>query len=145
MIETIEIDDLTRDFYRAVSFRNEHAPDLSQVHILFYGEGILINNSFQHPVGFTADSFVTALESEIAEGSMSQYIIHELHGRTEVYNKLARRISVYEYNLGDESSGRLPRGVNYMQFIQHDSNWRILSMAWCDENEENLIPPEYLR
>lgn len=145
MIDKIEIDDLTRDYYKAISFRNEHAPDPSAVHILFYNEGILINNSFRHPVGFSAASFVTALESEIAEGSMSQYIIHELHSRTEIYGKLAQRISVYEYNLGEETSGRLPRGVNYIQFIRHDSNWRILSMAWCDENENNLIPAEYLR
>src|SRR5580658_7176363 len=114
MMENIEIDDLARDFYRAVSFTNEHAPDQSAVQILFYGEGTLVNNSFQHPVGFTAGSFVTALESEIAEGSMSQYIIHELYARTEIYSKLAQRISVYEYNLGEETSGRLPKGVNYM-------------------------------
>ena len=144
MIETIEIDDLARDYYKAISFRNEHAPDLSAVQILFFGDGVLVNSTFQHPVGFTAGSFVTALESEIAEGSMSQYLIHELHGKTEIYGKLAQRISVYEYNLGEETSGRLPRGVNYMQFVQHDGNWRILSMAWCDEDEDHLIPQEYL-
>jgi hypothetical protein len=145
MMETIEIDDLTRDFYRAVSFRNEQAPDKSQVQILFYGDGIIINNSFKRPIGFSAESFVTSLESEIAEGTMSQYIIHELHSKTDVYGKLAHRISVYEYNLGEETSGRLPRGVNYIQFTQVEGNWRIVSMAWCDENEENIIPFEYLR
>ena len=145
MMGNIEIDDLTRDFYKAISFRHEQAPDLSQVQILFYGEGTLVNNSFQHPAGFTVESFVSALESDIAEGSMDQFIQHELHSRTEVYGKLAHRISVYEYNLGEETSGRLPRGVNYMQFVQVDGNWRILSVAWCDENEENLIPKEYLR
>lgn len=141
----IEINDLARDFYKAVSFRNEKAPDLSQLQILFYGDGILVNNSFQHPIGFTTESFVSALESDIAEGNMDQFIQHELHARTEVFGKLAQRISVYEYNLGEETSGRLPRGVNYMQFIQVDGNWRILSVAWCDENEDNLIPQEYLR
>jgi hypothetical protein len=145
MMDKIEIDDLTRDYYKAISFRNEHAPDLSAVQILFYSEGILVNNSFRHPVGFSAASFVTALESEIAAGSMTQYLIHELHGRTEIYGKLAQRISVYEYNLGGETSGRLPRGVNYIQFVKQDGNWRILSMAWCDEDENNLIPAAYLR
>ena len=88
MMDKIEIDDLTGDYYKAISFRNEHAPDLSAVQILFYNEGILVNNSFQHPVGFSAVSFVTALESEIAAGSMTQYLIHELHARTEIYGKL---------------------------------------------------------
>jgi hypothetical protein len=145
MIETIEIDDLTRDFYKAVSFRNEKAPDKDNVIILFYGDGIIINNSFKRPIGFTAESFVTSLESEIAEGTMTQFLIHELKGKTQVFGKLAHRISVYEYNLGEETSGRLPRGVNYIQFTQLEGNWRIVSMAWCDENEDNMIPLEYMR
>ncbi len=143
--DTIEIDDLVRDYYRAITIRNEHPPELSAVQILFYGEGVLINGSFKQPIGFSAASFVTALESEIAEGNLSQYIIHEIHGKTEVYGKLARRVSIYEYNLGEETSGRLPRGVNYIQFVEFKGNWRILSMAWYDENEDYLIPAEYLR
>ncbi|MFI5163064.1 MAG: hypothetical protein ACHQHN_17415 [Sphingobacteriales bacterium] len=145
MMETIEIDDLARDFYKAVSFRNENTPDADNVKILFYGEGIIVNNSFKHPVGFTAESFVDSLGSEIAEGTMSQYLIHELYGKTQVFGKLAQRISVYEYNLGEETSGRLPHGVNYIQFVLMDGNWRILSMAWCDEDEDHIIPPEYMR
>ncbi len=143
--DNIEIDDLVRDYYRAITIRNEHPPELSAVQILFYGDGVLINGSFKQPIGFTASSFVTALESEIAEGNLSQYIIHEIHGKTEVYGKLARRVSIYEYNLGEETSGRLPRGVNYIQFVEFKGNWRILSMAWYDENEDYLIPMEYLR
>ena len=143
--DNIEIDDLVRDYYRAITIRNEHPPELSAVQILFYGDGVLINGSFKQPIGFTASSFVTALESEIAEGNLSQYIIHEIHGNTEVYGKLARRVSIYEYNLGEETSGRLPRGVNYIQFVEFKGNWRILSMAWYDENEDYLIPMEYLR
>jgi len=143
--DNIEIDDLVRDYYRAITIRNEHPPELSAVQILFYGDGVLINGSFKQPIGFTAASFVTALESEIAEGNLSQYIIHEIHGKTEVYGKLARRVSIYEYNLGEETSGRLPRGVNYIQFVELKGNWRILSMAWYDENEDYLIPMEYLR
>jgi hypothetical protein len=145
MMETIEIDDLTRDFYRAISFKNEQVPDMDRVKILFFGEGVLVNSSFLHPLGFTAESFVNSLESDIAEGNMAQFHMHEVHGKTNVFGKVAHRISIYEYNLGEETSGRLPRGVNYMQFIQVDDVWRILSTAWCDESEEHLIPEEYLR
>jgi hypothetical protein len=145
VMDTIGIDDLARDFYRAISFTNQHAPDKDPLNILFFGEGVIVNNSFTPPLGFTAESFVTSLESDIAEGNMSQFIIHELHGKTEVYGKLAQRISVYEYNLGGETAGRLPRGVNFMQLIQVDGNWRMLSVAWCDEDEDHIIPAKYLR
>jgi hypothetical protein len=145
MMETIEIDDLTRDFYKAVSFSNDKAPEQDKVTILFHGDGIIINNSFRNPLGFSAASFVSSLESEIAAGTMSRYLVHELHAKTELFGKLAHRVSVYEYNLGEDTSGRLSRGVNYIQFIEADGNWRILSMAWCDEDEEHIIPNEYLR
>ncbi|MBS1532023.1 MAG: hypothetical protein JSU01_17110, partial [Bacteroidetes bacterium] len=110
MMDTIEIDDLARDFYKAISFRNEQAPEQDPVDILFYGNGVIVNNSFLHPLGFTVESFVASLGSEIAEGNMSQFIIHELKGKTTLWGKLAHRISVYEYNLGEETAGKLPRG-----------------------------------
>ncbi|MGN6637954.1 MAG: hypothetical protein ACTHJ8_03525 [Mucilaginibacter sp.] len=145
MIDIIEIDDLVRDFYRNISFRSATLPDLSSVKTLFFGDGILINNSFKTPISFSAESFVSALESQIAEGNLTQFFQHEIHSQTEVFSKLAHRISVYEYNFGGPTSGKLPRGVNYIQCIKAEGVWRILSMAWCDENEEHLIPQEYLR
>jgi hypothetical protein len=145
MMDTIEIDDLAKDFYKAISFRNEQAPEQDPLDILFYGDGVIVNNSFLHPLGFTAESFISSLGSEIAEGNMSQFVIHELTNKTTLLGKLAQRVSIYEYNLGEETAGRLPRGINFMQFIRVDGNWRITSVAWCDENEDNIIPPEYMR
>lgn len=141
----LEIDYLAKDFYKAISFHHSEPPDMDAVRILFYGDGILINNSFYSPEGFTAESFVNTLESEIAEDAMRQFNMHEIHAKTEVFGKIAQRISIYEYNMGEVTAGRLPRGVNYMQFAQVEGNWRIVSMAWCDENEEHVIPEEYLR
>lgn len=141
----IEIDDLARDFYKAISFNNGHAPEENSAKILFYGEGVIINNSFLRPLGFTSESFIGSLRSEIAEGNMTQFLIRELRNKTTILGKLAHRISIYEYDLGESTAGRLPRGINFMQFIRVDGNWRIISVAWCDENENNIIPAEYLR
>ncbi|MBS1524953.1 MAG: hypothetical protein JST19_04855 [Bacteroidetes bacterium] len=145
MMDTIEIGDLARDFYKAVSFRNSQPPQQDALTMLFYGDGILINNSFRTPIGFTAASFISALESEIAAETMSQFVMHEIHSKTDVFGKIAHRISIYEYNMGEVTAGRLPRGVNYMQFVRDEDNWRIVSVAWCDENEDHMIPAEYLR
>src|SRR5215469_333697 len=123
MMDTIEIDDLARDFYKAISFRNEQAPEQDPLDILFYGDGVIVNNSFLHPLGFTAESFISSLGSEIAEGNMSQFIIHELKSKTTILGKLAHRISIYEYNLGEETAGKLPKGISFMQFIRVEGNW----------------------
>ena len=139
-----EIDYLTRDFYRAISFGNSQAPDFGPVKMLFFGQGILVNNSFNKPVTFTAESFIGAMESQVAEGNIEQFMEREIHSKTAVFGKAAHRISVYEYNFADHKVQKLPRGVNFIQFLQIDGNWRILSMAWFDENENHLIPSEFL-
>ena len=143
-MSTIEIDHLTRDFYKAISFVSLEPPDFTPVKILFYGEGILINNSFNTPITFTAGSFIEAMESQVAEGAIDQFMERELYSKTEIFGKVAHRISVYEYNFADHEMHNLPRGINFIQFVQIEGNWRILSMAWSDENESHLIPEEYL-
>jgi hypothetical protein len=143
-MNTIEIDHLTKDFYRAISFARSEPPDFAPVKILFYGSGILINNSFNTPITFTAVSFIEAMESQVAEGAIEQFMERELYSKTEMFGKVAHRISVYEYNFADHEMQKLTRGINFIQFVQIEGNWRILSMAWFDENENHLIPEEYL-
>jgi hypothetical protein len=140
----LEIDYLTKDFYKAISFVRSEPPDFTPVKILFFGTGILINNSFNTPITFTAESFIEAMESQVAEGNIEQFMEREIYSKTEMFGKVAHRISVYEYNFADHEMQKLPRGINFIQFVQIEGNWRILSMAWFDENENHLIPEEYL-
>jgi hypothetical protein len=143
-MSTAEIDYLTNDFYKAISFERSEPPDFTPVKILFYGVGILINNSFNTPITFTAESFIEAMESQVADGNIEQFMEREIHSKTEMFGKVGHRISVYEYNFADHEMQKLPRGINFIQFVQIEGNWRILSMAWYDENENHLIPGEYL-
>ena len=143
-MSTTEIDYLTEDFYKAISFARSEPPDFTPVKILFYGSGMLINNSFNTPITFTAGSFIEAMESQVAEGAIEQFMERELYSKTETFGKVAHRVSVYEYNFADHEMQKLPRGINFIQFVQIEGNWRILSMAWFDENENHLIPEEYL-
>jgi len=138
------IDYITEDFYESLSFQDGELPDLETVQGLFYADGLLVNNSFGKPVTFTADTFVQALESQIAAGTLLQFMQRELYSKTEVFGKVAQRLSVYEYNFADHDIENLPRGISYIQFILVDDNWRITSMAWSDENENYQIPAEYL-
>ena len=138
------IDYVTEDFYESLCFQDGELPDLETVKELFYGDGLLINNSFGKPVKYTAETFTAALEAQIADGTMLQFMQRELFSKTEIFGKIAQRISVYEYTFADHEIEHLPRGINYIQYILVDDNWRITSMTWSDENENHLIPGEYL-
>lgn len=144
MSSIIEIDYLTKNFYQGVSFDRSTPPDFTALKILFYGTGMLINNTFSKPITFSAESFVKAMESQAADGAVEQFMQREIHSSTELFGKVAHRISVYEYNYSDHVMAKLPRGINFIQFVQIEGHWRILSMAWADENENHLIPEKYL-
>src|SRR5579863_10137011 len=108
-MSTAEIDFLVKDFYQAISFMRSQPPDFTPVKILFYGNGILVNNSFSKPITFTAATFVEAMESQVAEGAIEQFMQRELHSKTEIFGNVAHRSSVYEYNFADHEAQNLPR------------------------------------
>jgi len=136
------IDYVTEDFYESLSFMDGEMPDLDTVRDLFFEEGLLINMSFGKPVTYTVGSFTAALEQQIEEGQLTQFMQRELYSKTEIFGRIAQRTSVYEYSLAYFEIENLPKGVNYIQFIQVDDIWRISSMAWSDEGENYRVPAE---
>jgi len=143
-MNTRAIDYITEDFYESLSFQDGEMPDLEAARELFYEKGLIINNSFSKPITFTVDGYIQSFEAKIADGSMLQFMQRELYSKTEVFGKVAQRLSVYEYSFTYHETANAPRGVNYIQFILDNDNWRITSMAWCDENENYKIPADYL-
>jgi len=138
------IDYITEDFYESLSFQDGEMPDLETVRELFFGDGLLINNSFGKPLTYTADSYIQGFEAQMADGALTQFMQRELYSKTEVFGKIARRLSVYEYSFTYHETANAPRGINYIQFVLDNDNWRITSMAWADENENHQIPTEFL-
>ncbi|MBD1364296.1 hypothetical protein IDJ77_10795 [Mucilaginibacter sp. ZT4R22] len=139
-METNAIDLLTYELYHTLSFRNAKPPKLAELRKFFYGGGVLINNSFTTPIAFTAASYLKALESQIAIGDLKQFLQREISSKTEIFDKIAQRTSVYEYSFAEIPPRKMPRGVSYMQFVKEGEAWLISSIAWNDENENHRIP-----
>ena len=144
-MSTRQVDYITEDLYESLSFMDSELPDLETVRELFYPPGLLINMSFGKPITYTIDSFVESLQEQIEEEQLTQFMQRELFAKTEIFGRIARRTSVYEYSLRYHEINDLPRGVNYIQFIQVGDLWRISSMIWNDENVNYKVPKEMLR
>ncbi|MES2807650.1 MAG: hypothetical protein V4619_03450 [Bacteroidota bacterium] len=138
------IDILTRDFYTNVSFRNSVVPDVTTLQEVFQGDGLLINNSEETARLYTITSFVQDLESQVALGETRQFIKREIASKTELFGKVAQRASIYEYTFADYEPEVMPRGINFIQYVEIGDEWNITSMVWNDENENYQIPPEWL-
>ncbi len=145
MINTRAIDYVTEDFYESLCFMDGERPDTDTIRSLFFGDGLLVNNTFGKPITYTANQFADTIEDQVESGRLTQYMQRELFSKTEIFGRVAQRISVYEYSFSYYEDQNLPRGINYIQFIQDDDNWLITSMAWNDEKENNRIPEELLK
>ncbi|WP_374164236.1 hypothetical protein [Arcticibacter sp. MXS-1] len=144
MINIQEIDKLTEQFYAAISFNQEHYPQFDHLQELFYGAGKLINNNYDQPIDFTVQSYAQAVMKQIEDGSSSFYSQQEISDNTEVFGNTAQRVSVYEYSFSAETSQPWTRGVNFIQYIYTEGQWRIVSMVWTDEKDDLVIPETYL-
>jgi hypothetical protein len=141
-METNAINLLTYELYHILSFRNGKPPKVNELRKFFYGGGMLINNSYTEPIAFTTASYLKALELQSAIGDLKQYLMREVSARTEIFGKIAQRTSVYEYSFAEIPPRKMPRGINYIQFVKEGECWRISSMIWNDENEDHRIPEE---
>jgi hypothetical protein len=144
-MDTLSIDKLTTGFYYTISFDHPSEFNLASLKAFFFGDGILINNSFKKPVALTVDAYVNALTAQVADNALKHYIQREIFSKTEVFGKIAQRVSGYEYTFADRGASNMPRGVSYFQYIKVDGKWKITSMVWCDENEDHQITEELLR
>lgn len=144
MINIQHIDHLTENFYECICFNPEHYPKFDQLQELFYGAGKLINTNFDTPLDFTVQSYAQAMMHQIDEGNAEFYVQQEISDTTEVFGKIAQRISVYEYAFAVDTPQPWKRGVNYIQYIFTGGKWLITSMIWGDEKEGAEIPKTYL-
>ena|ERR1700722_1747983 len=141
-MNTRQIDYITEDFYESLSFMDSELPDLDAVRELFYEDGLLINMSFGKPITYSTESFIRTLENQISGGELNQFMQRELYSKTDIFGRVAQRTSVYEYSFNYHETEGIPKGVNYIQFIQVDDLWRITSMVWSDEGANFRVQAE---
>jgi hypothetical protein len=138
-----ELAALTADFFRAVSFRQGEWPNYSRLHALFFAYGTLIRTSSEVPEVSTVDEFVTPRQRMVESGELSSFEEVESAAITEVFGKVAHRLSTYEKRGTINGQAFEGRGVISTQFIRTPQGWKMTSMAWDDERPGLTIPDRY--
>lgn len=137
------IDHLTEKFYNAVSFNQEHFPQVDVLQQLFYGSGKLIDNNVEQPIDFTVQTFIQALMRQIEEGKAEYFVQQEIADKTDIFGNMAQRISTFEYSFIKDTPN-WKRGLNYIQYIKIADIWLITSMIWTYEKDRLQLSPGYL-
>ncbi len=129
-----------RQFFAAVSFRAGGTPEYERLYDLFTAEGRLIRSTTDVPQDLSINQFVLDRRRLYTNGELTAFKEAELTSHTDIFGRVAHRLSAYEKQgvlNGVEFTGR---GVISTQFIHHPTGWKISSMAWDDERPGLIIP-----
>ena len=135
-----ELDRLTANFFRAVTFDAGEAPAYDDIYGLFIASGLLIKNTGVTPEISTVRAFIEPR----ATGELTQFREVELSETTVVFGNVAHRFSAYAKSGTMKSVPFEGRGMISSQFVLTPDGWKMSAMAWDDERPGLAIPASAL-
>ncbi|MEH0153855.1 hypothetical protein V6R21_06885 [Limibacter armeniacum] len=132
-----EIDVVVEKLYGAITFQEGGEPHLEWLKEIFIEDAKMINNAGPEPITFSVDEFIAYAQALQNDYGITQFDEKEVKSRTRGYGSIAHRFSEYETRMIDLDS-RIPeaQGVNSIQFINVNGEWKISCMVWDEEIPE---------
>ena len=135
-----QLDHLTSEFFRAVSFEPGELPPYENICGLFIDAGLLIKNTGAQPEISSIAQFIEPRLAMVRAGDLTRFREAELSESTQIFGNVAQRFSAYEKSGTMKGVPFEARGMISTQFIATPSGWRMTSMAWDDERAGLSIP-----
>ena len=139
----VELDRLTSEFFRAVSFEAGGTPRYASIHALFIESGLLIKNTASTPEVSTVRQFIEPRQAMVQSGELTRFRELELSERTEIFGNVGHRFSAYAKNGTMKGVPFEARGMISTQFILTPGGWRMSAMAWDDERPGLSLPEHH--
>jgi hypothetical protein len=140
-----ELDRLTTEFFRAVSFEEGSTPRYADIHGLFIEPGLLIKNTESTPEICTVAQFIEPRLAAVRAGQLTRFSESELCETTQIFGNVAHRFNSYAKSGTLDGKEFTGRGMISTQFVKTADGWKMTAMAWDDERPELSIPAEYER
>ena len=127
--DEVAVKTVLQRFFAAVSFPAGGTPEYERLYDLFTAEARLIRSTTDIPQDLSINQFVLDRRRLYDHGELTAFKEAELTAHTDIFGRVAHRLSAYEKHgvlNGIEFTGR---GVISTQFIHHPTGWKISSMA----------------
>ena len=136
-----ELDRLTAEFFRAVSFEEGETPPYELLHTLFIEAGLLVKNSGATPEISTVSQFIAPRLASVRSGELTRFNEAELSEATRIFGNVAHRFNAYAKSGTLNGTPFSAQGMISTQFVRTPSGWKISAMAWDDERPGLSIAP----
>lgn len=137
-----QLDHLTSEFFRAVSFELGEVPPYEIIRGLFIDAGLLVKNTGTEPEISGIAQFIEPRLALVRAGELTRFREAELFESTQIFGNVAQRFSAYEKSGTMKGVPFEARGMICTQFIATPSGWRMTAMAWDDERAGLSIPEQ---
>ena len=135
-----ELDRLSSEFFRAVSFEHGEAPPYGLIRELFIERGLLIKNAGATPEISTIEQFIEPRQAMVDAGELTRFNEGEMYQTTELFGNVAHRFSAYTKSGTMKGVPFEARGMISTQFVLTPQGWKMSSMAWDDERPGLSVP-----
>ncbi len=135
---------LVKALYQSISFEKGKSPNLHRLRNLFIDEGMLLHCEPHKYTAMTPDQFINSYQKKIDDKLFHKFIEFEIKKQTEAFGGILHVLSTYESEYETENGLHGRRGINSIQIININKEWKVVSIIWFDESNEYPIPHKYL-
>ncbi len=134
------IDELTAEFFRLFSPTPGETVSLQRMHDLFIPQGIIVRTCGPNAEVFSISEFIAPREVLLNDGSLVDFCEREEWETTEIFGNVAHRFLAYRKTGALHGQRFNTRGMNTIQFVRKDGDWKMSALAWDDERDGVEIP-----
>jgi len=128
-----ELDRLTLEFFRAVTFEPGGKPSYGGIAALFIERGLLIKNVGSTPEICSVEQFIEPRQALVSSGALTRFNESEISESTVIFGNVAHRFSAYAKSGTSGGQSFEGRGMITTQFVNTPGGWKMSAMAWDDE------------
>src|ERR1700723_1142246 len=134
------IDALTTELFRIFSPTPGTTVSLQRSHNLFIPQGIIVRTCGPYTEVFSISEFIAPRELMLNDGSLMDLCEYEEWETTEIFGNVAQRFLAYRKTGVLHGERFNTRGMQTIQFVRKDGEWKMSAMAWDDERDGVVIP-----
>jgi hypothetical protein len=138
-----DVDELMRKFYSVVSFPEGGSPDWQGMEALFSKRARVTRVTPEGIDYLDFEGFRSLAEELIEVGAFTSFYELETARRTDRFGDVLHMASAYVTKVSPRARDYIERGVNSLQLIREQGEWKILSLCWdvaAPFNQSGLEP-----
>ncbi len=125
-----QLDRLLHEFYRVICFDEGGTPDFENMAHLFSPHARITRVTPEGVDYLDVRSFGALVRELLELGAFTSFYEREIARTAHRYGSVFHVASAYETKISPDAVDYLERGVNSLQILREESEWRIVSLCW---------------